>query len=85
MFIQDVDLIHQNSVKYNGKDHNLTATAKKMLDTCLAAIQEVSTGLIVTNNLSLNFRHSLRTVKLNAECSKACILKLLNFSLRLLV
>ena len=42
MFEHDIQLIHDNSVKYNGKDHSYTATAKKMLDTCLVLIQEVS-------------------------------------------
>ncbi|KAL4230237.1 Transcription initiation factor TFIID subunit 1 [Mactra antiquata] len=39
-FIADVQLIYDNSVKYNGKDHGFTATAKKMVDVCLTAMQE---------------------------------------------
>lgn len=41
-FIADVQLIYDNSVRYNGKDHGFTATARKMLDVCMAAMSEVN-------------------------------------------
>lgn len=41
-FIADIQLILDNSIRYNGKDHSFTATARKMIDVCLAAMQEVS-------------------------------------------
>ncbi|XP_053398607.1 transcription initiation factor TFIID subunit 1-like isoform X2 [Mercenaria mercenaria] len=39
-FIGDIQLILDNSIRYNGKDHAFTTTAKKMLDVCRSAIQE---------------------------------------------
>ncbi|XP_060584432.1 transcription initiation factor TFIID subunit 1-like isoform X2 [Ruditapes philippinarum] len=39
-FIGDIQLILDNSIRYNGKDHAFTTTAKKMLDVCMSAIQE---------------------------------------------
>jgi len=40
-FVGDVELIYLNSSRYNGKDNNITGTARKMLDVCKAAVQEV--------------------------------------------
>ena len=40
-FIQDLNLLVQNSELYNGPKSVLTDTAKKMLDLCLERIAEV--------------------------------------------
>lgn len=39
-FVQDVRLIHQNSIKYNGPTSNITGTSKKLVEVCEAAILE---------------------------------------------
>ncbi|XP_052278992.1 transcription initiation factor TFIID subunit 1-like isoform X2 [Dreissena polymorpha] len=39
-FVADVQLIFDNSVRYNGKDHSYTLTASKMLEVCRTAVQE---------------------------------------------
>ena len=40
-FLEDVQLMHNNSMAYNGKDSTLTRTSLRMLQQCEEMIQEV--------------------------------------------
>uniref|UniRef100_T1IVK3 Transcription initiation factor TFIID subunit 1 n=1 Tax=Strigamia maritima TaxID=126957 RepID=T1IVK3_STRMM len=63
-FLRDVELVHQNSVQYNGIEHSFTKKAKEIYDVAVASLVEHECYL---QDLEGNIRATLDYVDVDAE------------------